>query len=134
MNIENGADLFLKYNYTETKDLCKAFLTLITAVLVFSLTFSEKIVGFANVGAPSRVLMVLAWALMIIAIITCGIGLTFNALAGGAAVYGRNLGRNYLELAAIAYKWIIAAGFSFVLALISLTLTACFTVWQSSGR
>ena len=39
-------DNFLKYDYGETKDLCKSFLTLVSALLVFSVTFSEKIVAF----------------------------------------------------------------------------------------
>jgi hypothetical protein len=39
-------ETFLKYDYAETKDLAKDFLTLVSAILVFSLTFAEKIVNF----------------------------------------------------------------------------------------
>jgi hypothetical protein len=37
---------FLKYDYPFTVDMAKSFLTLISAVLVFSITFSDKIVDF----------------------------------------------------------------------------------------
>jgi len=32
----------MKYDYAETKDLCKEFLTLVSGVPVFSVTFAEK--------------------------------------------------------------------------------------------
>src|SRR6059058_128106 len=38
--VDRRAKLFLEHDYTETKDLAKAFLTLLTAVLVASITFS----------------------------------------------------------------------------------------------
>jgi len=40
-------DMFMRYDYAEAKDLCKHFLTTVIAVLVFSLTFADKIVNFA---------------------------------------------------------------------------------------
>jgi hypothetical protein len=57
---------FLKYDYAETKDLSKSFLTLVAAILVFSLTFSEKIVDFST-----------SW--QIIASISCHIMVSFHA-------------------------------------------------------
>lgn len=45
--IDEKAELYLKYDYTETEDLCKHFITVVVAVLVFSLTLAEKIITFA---------------------------------------------------------------------------------------
>src|SRR5437762_6650891 len=104
---ERSGDLFFKYDYTETKDFCKQFLTLVVAVLVFSLTFSEKVVGFPNASLPAKLCLAFVWAVMLISIVSCGIGLTYLALAGGDAVYG---GSRYYALAAKAYKLIIVAG------------------------
>jgi hypothetical protein len=67
------AQLFLKYDYTETKDLSKQFLTLVVAVLVFSLTFSEKIVEFRHASTITRTWLVSAWTAFILSIILCGL-------------------------------------------------------------
>src|SRR5688572_27315468 len=40
--VDRKAKLFMEGDFAETKDLSKAFLTLLTAVLVASITFSEK--------------------------------------------------------------------------------------------
>jgi hypothetical protein len=55
--IDEAAKLFLQYNYLETKDLCKHFITIIIAVLVFSLTFSEKIIDFKNASTLAKSLL-----------------------------------------------------------------------------
>jgi len=110
----------MKYNYAETKDLCKDFLTLVTGILVFSLTFSEKIVNFQRSGKAAKFLLCFSWTLFILSIICCGIGLTYLALAGGQAVYGVN--DYYLQLAATCYACVIASGACFIVGLISLVV------------
>jgi hypothetical protein len=82
------AKLFLQYDYPETKDLCKHFLTLVTAVLVFSLAFSEKIVNFPTAPKPAKRLLLSAWCSMIGAIIVCGVGLCFITMAAGEGAQG----------------------------------------------
>ena len=42
---------FLAYDYMEAKDMAKAFLTLVSAILVGTITFSEKIVNFETATA-----------------------------------------------------------------------------------
>ena len=130
---ERSSDLFFKYNYTETKDFCKQFLTLVVAVLVFSLTFSEKVVGYQSASLPARLCLAIAWTAMLISIVSCGIGLTFMALAGGDAVYG---GTSYYALADKAYKLIVVAGGAFIVGLILLIVAAItsVTVPPPSGR
>jgi hypothetical protein len=113
---------FIKYNFTITQDLCKQFITVVTGVLVFSLTFSEKIVNFSSANRFIRILLGVSWASMLFAIISCGLGLTYICLAGGQAVYG--LGDGYLSTALTAYKWVIAAGVSFIAGLVSLIVVS----------
>src|SRR5262245_9975746 len=59
--VDVRARLFLERDYAETKDLAKAFLTLLTAVLVASITFSEKIVNLDRSGWWPRSLMIGSW-------------------------------------------------------------------------
>lgn len=55
------SEMFLKYDYPETKDMCKQFLTLLTTVLVIALTFSDKIVSFNNATTYPKWLVILSW-------------------------------------------------------------------------
>jgi hypothetical protein len=116
---QGDPDLFLKYNYAETKDLCKQFLALVTSVLVFSLAFAEKISGLQS--HTTKWLLCAAWFAMLTAITLCGIGLTLITLAAGNAVYEK---RNYLEIAARSYNCIVVAGACFVVSLLLLMITA----------
>jgi hypothetical protein len=66
--------IFLEFQYPEIKDLLKHFLTLISGSLVFSVTFSEKIVGL-DAAVPLKVLMSIAWLCLLAALGFCGVGL-----------------------------------------------------------
>jgi hypothetical protein len=125
--MDENAKLFLQYDYAETKDLAKHFLTVVSATLVFSLTFSEKIINFAKASPSTKLLLLVAWSSFIVSIIACGIELIFISLAGGAARYG---GTTYQEVAQKAYKAIIVAGSSFVLGLVLLLTTAAFSIYS----
>ena len=120
----SSAELFLKYNYPETKELCLHFLTLITAVLVFSLNFAEKAIDFQHSAQGKRLVIIMSWCLLVLAIVFCGLGLVFNSLAAGDAVYQKV---NYLALAQKAYLCMLAAGTSFVLGLILMMIAAIST-------
>jgi hypothetical protein len=120
---------FIKYDFTITQDLCKQFITVVTGVLVFSLTFSEKIVSFSTTKRPFRILLGISWAAMLFAIIACGLGLTYICIAGGQALYGD---QSYPPSAWTAYKWIIAAGISFIAGLISLIIVALARPFMSA--
>lgn len=116
-------ELFLKYNYTETKDMCLHFLTLITAVLVFSLNFSEKFFDFQHSTPKKRFIAIISWCLFIFSIILCGLGLVLNSIAGGQAVAVLRIDELhqehlYYEAARLSYKFIIGAGGLFILGLI----------------
>ena len=127
-----GSAEFLKYNFAITEDLCKQFITVVSGVLVFSLTFSEKIVNFSSAKKGLRILLAVSWASMLFAIIACGLGLTYICLAGGQAVYGLDDG--YLSTAWTSYRWIIAAGMSFVVGLVCLICAALARPFISDSR
>lgn len=111
------SEMFLKYDYPETKDMCKQFLALITSVLVISLTFSEKIVSFSNATKITKWLIIGSWTSFLVAIIFCGLGLLFVTMAAGEAAY--SVIKNWRRVN-IAFKMIVVAGGLFVLGLMLL--------------
>lgn len=115
------SEMFLKYDYPEIKDMCKQFLTLITTVLVISLTFSDKIVGFTNASITSKWLVILSWTSFLLAIIFCRLGLLFVTMAAGEAAYNRI--KNWQRVNT-ANKIIVAVGGFFILGLVLLIGTA----------
>jgi cytochrome bd-type quinol oxidase subunit 2 len=117
----DDAELFLRYNYPETKDMCLHFLTLVTAVLVFSLNFAEKVFDFQNSTTRKRLVVIGGWCLFILSIIFGGLGLATNSLAGGDAVYEQ---KNYQSLAQLSYRFIILAGGSFITGLVLIMVSA----------
>jgi hypothetical protein len=123
------SEMFLKYDYPETKDMCKQFLTLITTVLVISLTFSDKIVGFNNASIASKWLVISSWTSFLLAIIFCGLGLLFVTMAAGEAAYNRT--KNWKKVNT-AYNMIVAAGFFFILGLVLLIGTAVTTTYNNT--
>jgi len=125
-DMTDGADLFLKYDYAETKDLLKTFITLVSATLVFSLTFSEKVVNFSSAPLRTRQTLFASWALLIGALIAAGIGLAFIAAAAGVAIYGAIplLSFDGATLALISWSFVLVAGFVYVAGLIMMAVAA----------
>lgn len=117
-------ELFLKYSYPEARDMGLHFITVVTAVLIFSLNFAEKVFNFKNASGTKRLVVILGWCLFLISIILCGIGLTFNAVAGGGAVYRKDYYSHYAQL---AYGFIIAAGLFFIAGLVFLIISAALS-------
>ncbi len=118
---------FLRYDYAETKDMAKSFLTLVSALLVFSLTFSEKVIGFPDAGGFPRMCLIASWALFIMAIILCGVSLCFISLAGGNALYEGD----YLPLALRSWVCLLIAGSFFAIGLIILIIAAAASMAKS---
>jgi hypothetical protein len=78
--------LFLEFKYPEIKDLLKHFLTLISATLVFSITFSEKVINYSSASNYQRVLVISSWVLLVIALFTCGASIYTLYLAADEAI------------------------------------------------
>jgi hypothetical protein len=123
------AELFLKYNYPETKDMCLHFLTQVTAVLAFSIRFAEKVANFPNVSRGGRQLVIVGRCSYLLSITFCGLDLATNSLAGGDAVYREEHFQTWGEW---AYLFIIVASVFFVLGLI-LSIISAVTA-KSGGK
>jgi hypothetical protein len=115
---EQRAKLFLEKDYAETKDLAKTFLTLLSALLVMSITFSEKIVDIHNSRRAPLACMVICWFLMLLAIIFVGAGLATMAVAAGEASYTPQV--DYFALEWHAVKLFIGGCLAFGAALLLL--------------
>lgn len=120
------AEIFLKYDYSETKDLLKTFITLISATLVLSLTFSEKVIGFGDAPKATQYVLFGAWALFILALVCAGIGMSFIAAAAGKVLYGEIplFNWTYWSLALVSWAFVLAAGVTYVGGLIALAIAA----------
>ena len=123
--MESREELFLKYDYPETKDMCKQFLTLVSSLLVVSLTFSDKIANFSKAPQLIKWLIIWSWISFLIAIISCGLGLLQVVKAAGDARYVQH---EFLDLAAKANKKIIVAGGCFIIGLSLLILSAVMSL------
>jgi len=77
--------------------------------LVFSITFSEKIVGFPNASVLAKTLLLAAWGLLIVSIVGSGDGLHFIFNAGLAAKHG-SPESEYISLINSSYTVLNVAG------------------------
>ena len=113
---------FLEFHYPELKDLGKHFLTVIAAVLAFSVTFSEKITEFSKATASQRLLLMCSWLFLIVAVVTSGAGLYYNFVAGaqahGAIIRGAK--NDFKIFVRRTYRLYEIAGASFILGLVLL--------------
>jgi hypothetical protein len=127
------AENFLKYDYAETKDLLKTFITLISATLVLSLTFSEKVIGFRDASDSNKYILFAAWVLFIVALIAAGIGICFIAAAAGKVIYGEIplFNFSYWQLALTSWFFVLFAGGSYVTGLIALAVAAARSISSS---
>jgi hypothetical protein len=129
MPLSDDAINFLKYAFTETKDLAEHFLTVVTAVLVFSLTFSEKIATFSAASTWVRVSITVSWSSMLLAIISCGIAICYVALSGGAASANASP-ESYWLIMNKGIFWLGSGGILFVVGLLALLASVLQTSWK----
>lgn len=125
-----SADTFVKFVYPETKDLCKHFLTLVSGILVFSVTFSEKIVDFHNADDWPRRLLLFTWAMLAVAFVAGGLSLTMLFVAASRAAGNHPHWGRLMELGGFT---LFAAGGAFVLGLLALAACGVLAV-QSRKR
>jgi hypothetical protein len=119
--VQNEAKMYIDTDYGEIKDLAKAFLTLITATFVASITFSEKIVNFQNASRASAIAMFTCWVLSLLAIFSCGVGLAMNL----SSLY--ELKYNWTDPTDLQHVGLIlffASGVSFALSLTAMFIAA----------
>jgi hypothetical protein len=119
VTVADEAKAFLEFEYAETKDLTKQFLTVVAAVLAVSVTFSEKIVDFSHANPLPRKLMMITWGLCLLAFIAGGLAIFFiyNAGALAKAAVLHQTERPYKGMKMVAYWCLNLGGFLFVLGL-----------------
>jgi hypothetical protein len=121
MQNTNG-EKFVEFNYAELKDLGKHFLTISSASLVIVLTFFEKY-ATSNCFEQSLTKRIkIGGILLIISVISAGIGLFTNYIAGCGASNSMiwSVGKNYRNFTKITYILYMIAGFSLILGYLSL--------------
>lgn len=118
------SELFLKYDYAETKDLAKAFLTLNSATLVFSVAFAEKVVGLEAGFRAGKAAMLGAWSAFLVAIAITGMAICVLALAAGRAVYGGDFEGEAMR----AYGLLLGGGALYVVGLGALIVAAALSM------
>lgn len=130
IKLKSDSEVFLSFHYPELKDLGKHFLVIISAVLAFSVTFSEKIIGISGAGGLQMVLLLSSWGLLIVALVATGIGIYFNFIAGaqanGAIIKGRP--SDFKPLARRTYRLYQVAGGAFIMSLILLVVDGSLKV------
>ena len=111
---------FVAKEYSQMQDLGKSFLTIVIAVFVASITFSEKIVNVEKATSLSKTFLYLCWTLLLSSTILAGAGLAFFAGCFDQALYvpceGNKILFNY------ASYCFLFAGVSFGLGLLSMLL------------
>lgn len=120
--LEEASSLFVRQNFSEAKDLLKTFITLVSTILVFSVTFGERIVDFRNGHPATRWSLFSAWGLFVVAIIAAGL-----ALVSLVALTGLQAGSPAQQAEAawfVAWHFILvcAAGFAFIGGLVAIVL------------
>ena len=124
--METARELFLKHDYTEAKDLCKQFLTLNVGVIVFSLTFADKVIEFSKTSEVTRVVLLSSWSCLLGSLVGCGIALAYISLAAGQVVYGER--KDFQSISVRTIVGVVISGALFVLGLIALAFASAKAV------
>lgn len=105
--------------YAEAKDLGKTFLTLISAVFVASVTFSEKIVDLKTASRTARAAIIICWAFLLLSIMACGTAFVYLALSFNSLKFEDVPPLHQMTTAAIFFG---GSGVFFVLGLLMMLL------------
>ena len=126
------AKVLVEFQYGEIKDLAKAFLTVVAAVLTLSIAFSEKIVNFNSASVHLRVLMAGSWCLCLLAFVLGGAAIFLLYNAGVSAKYFQfTKSEDFMWLLKYTHLLLIGAGSSFVAALGLLVIVGLVRIkWQ----
>lgn len=123
-------DAYIQFKYPEIKDLLKHFLTLISGTLVFSVTFSEKVIDFHKSAKAQKISVFAAWTLFAVALAACGAGIYLNYLTAEAALAAKLTGNlsAFRSLEGLSYLAQDLAGLLYVIGLFVLVASAVVRV------
>ena len=130
-----GADNFVSHGYEEIKSISIRFLTLLTAILVFSVTFSEKIVKPEFAKKQTKKILIAGWVCLVAAIILDGLGITLNVYALASALYDQNINEgtsHYLGFTVRALFSMILGGIFFVAGIILIVYAGIISIQNKS--
>ena len=123
------AKIFVQNGYPEIKALATQLLTLLTSILVFSITFSEKIINFQTASPTAKFPMFVSWCFMLLAIISAGLGIAFNSFTLPFALRDQvdsinepNQSIEFYQIASKALFFISASGQFFISGLLSMII------------
>jgi hypothetical protein len=127
----NEFEEFIKYNYGETKELGKLFITLLSGILLFSINFSDKVGGIQNAPPYYRFLLLASWSCLLLSIMGCGLALAISWTAARRVLWSssREIRERVLHRSKRAADILAASGFVFVLGL-GLMIAAGFTAFS----
>lgn len=109
---------FVAKEYTEIKDLGKSFLSILIAVFVASITFSEKIVNYNSTSWWAKSLLIICWVLLLLSVVMSGTGMVFIASCFNQALYVPC--PDNIDLYVTAFFCFVLAGLAFGLGLTSM--------------
>ena len=119
-NSNQAVDDFLNYHYTQVKDLCQAFIGILSGILIFSVNFAEKLGDMKNSSSYHRFIVLGSWSCFLLSIIICSLALAFTWIAARRMLWDRaddKIRRRALSLSRRAADLLVLAGFIFVIGL-----------------
>lgn len=122
------AERFAEKEYPEVKDLSKMFFTLVTAIFVASLTFSEKILMSPKPGTVAKSLIVSAWVSLLCSIIYCGMALALAATAFETVMWDPR--QPYENFALAGFAFYLFSGLLFAWGLFLFVVTSVWSLYH----
>lgn len=117
------------YEFAEVKGISQQFITVVTGVLVFSVTFSEKIIHYEAAHSSQRLFLKASWCCCVLAIVGGGVSIVLIMLAGAFVRYPGS--GDYEVAERFSFLALGLAGLVFVVGLICL-LTSAF--WGAARK
>ena len=117
--------IFLQFDYKEIRDLALPFLTLQTAILAFSATFSDKLLARKNEKKSHEEvyrLLQVSWGVQLLAILLVCLALQQNYTAGWRATHEHYVGSGSVHT--LTSLLFFLGGYSFFIGLFLLVLPA----------
>jgi len=134
IDLQEASAMFMRNNFAEAKDLLKTFVTVVSTVLIFSVTFGEKIIDLRNGARLARWSLFAAWVMFILAIITSGVALASMVIANGANSAGSALVDQAGFYENAAFYLAIIADVAFVGGLVAMVYAALLSMQDSRAR
>lgn len=133
---------FIHLYYPELKTFATSYLTLVTTILVFSITFAEKIIQPKGSNNKYHFILFTAWFMFFISIIFGGYGLwrlfaAYSVATNWYHLYNATNPDKEIEILRfrivydIAYRYLNYSGIAFVIGIMFLVLSGLVKIFKS---